>query len=277
MSTLPWHRWYHGTWLSSETRLSMTAAERGIYRDALDLCYSEGSIPADPVRVQRLLSVTPEEFSAAWPSVSLHFEPDSARIDRLVNPKAAEVMHEAADYRRRQAENGKKGGRPKGSGKRSQRLRKANPFESTKGSLSDRIAQEEEVSSSDEEETSIIAPAGGAKDVACFDPWWTKYPRKRAKTEARRAFENVVLRGRPPQGATVDDFDGLRTSQSRVERLAATSNAWAREFAKRPKDKIPYPATFLNRLDWIGEPDGEAELVTQNSSAYWNGFGEPTE
>ena len=84
----PSHLWHHETWLSSETRHSMTAAQRGVYRDALDLCYAEGSIPAAEPTLVRLLAVTPDEFAETWPVVKRKFEPHSEMADRLVNRKA---------------------------------------------------------------------------------------------------------------------------------------------------------------------------------------------
>ena len=47
--SLPWYRWYAGDWLGSPTRLDMSLAERGMYRDLLDWHYAEGSIPAAPL------------------------------------------------------------------------------------------------------------------------------------------------------------------------------------------------------------------------------------
>ena len=73
VSTGPWHRWFPAEWLSSETRHSMSAAARGVYRDALDLCYSEGSIQADEATLRRLLAVSEAAFAEAWPEISRKF------------------------------------------------------------------------------------------------------------------------------------------------------------------------------------------------------------
>ena len=110
---LLWCKWWLADWLSSETRYSMTAAERGVYRDALDLCYSEGSIPADEQTLGRLLAVNPEEFASTWPKVSRKFQPHPDLPERLINRRAAEVIAEEETFRRRQSEFGKCGGRPK--------------------------------------------------------------------------------------------------------------------------------------------------------------------
>ena len=112
--SLPWYRWYAGDWLGSPTRLDMSAAERGVYRDLLDWHYVEGSIPADETKLRRRLAVTDEEFAAAWPGVSRKFEADPDNSDRLINRRAADVIAETEEFYRKQVENGKKGGRPKG-------------------------------------------------------------------------------------------------------------------------------------------------------------------
>lgn len=254
MSALPWHRWFHATWLASETRHSMTAAERGVYRDALDLCYSEGSIPADERTLQRLLIVSDEEFSEAWPAVSKHFEEHPDRPDRLINPKASEIMAESERYRRQQAAHGRKGGRPKGS-ENSKRV----PFPDP--SPTKRVSKAQEERSSSNEELPIIA-SGDAADGVCFDSWYRTFPRKVGKPAARKAFEGVIVKGKLPQGAVPADLDGLRAARDRFERLTATAAAWAREFERRPADKRPHPATFLNSLDWVAAPGCNGPALT---------------
>ena len=111
---LPWYRWYAEDWLASPTRLDMSLAERGMYRDLLDWHYAEGSIPAEETKLRRRLAVTDEEFAAAWSAVSHKFEPCTEDPDRLINRRATDVMAETETFLRKQAENGEKGGRPKG-------------------------------------------------------------------------------------------------------------------------------------------------------------------
>lgn len=98
-------------WLASETRFVLSAAERGIYREALDICYTEGSIPADKRILAKVLAVTAEELETAWPAVSQKFQPAPGNPSRLVNLRALELGREARERLHKQREGGRKGGR----------------------------------------------------------------------------------------------------------------------------------------------------------------------
>ena len=95
------------------------------------------------------------------------------------------------------------------------------------------------------------APDWGAP----FDEWWGIYPRKVAKADGRRAFEQVIVLGKAKNGLDQDlrsfaDFDGRRSQ------LMKATRGWADyEFSQRSADKVPYPATFINRGDWLAAPE----------------------
>ena len=233
--SLPWYRWYAGDWLGSPTRLDMSAAERGVYRDLLDWHYIEGSIPADETKLRRRLAVTDQEFAATWPAVSRKFEPDPDNPDRLINRRAVNVMAETAKFSRKQTENGKKGGRPKANG--SPKLKPsghAEPEPKTNPSLS--------LSEPDTEthKQQTCPPDGGracASPNGCalgFADWYGSYPRKVARRKAEKAYRQLTA--------------------TRREVLAANTPAWLEEFASRPTDKIPYPASFINSEAWEERP-----------------------
>lgn len=69
--------------------------------------------------------------------------------------------------------------------------------------------------------------------AAEFAAWWVDYPRKTAKKEAERAY----LKAR--QSASAEQL---------ASGLERSVNQWRRE--NRPHDKIPYPATWLNKGQW---------------------------
>lgn len=52
--------WYIADWRNSETRLSLTLLQRGLYRELLDYCYLEGSLPDDRKRLLQIAGVTYE-------------------------------------------------------------------------------------------------------------------------------------------------------------------------------------------------------------------------
>lgn len=61
--------WYMDDWLLSRSRAEMSLPERGLYRDVLDLCYRDGSVPDDPQLLCRMIGADRREFDAAWPAV----------------------------------------------------------------------------------------------------------------------------------------------------------------------------------------------------------------
>lgn len=121
MSQLPWYKWFVRDWLTSETRFGMTLAERGLYRDLLDIHYSEGSIPAD-VRKLRAMVGAHKGFTRAWGTVQQFFDQHPTDPSRLVNLKALQVIENRIDSGEASRKNGALGGRPKGSAKKPVRL-----------------------------------------------------------------------------------------------------------------------------------------------------------
>ena len=77
-----------------------------------------------------------------------------------------------------------------------------------------------------------------------FATFWSHYPRPKAKRDAERAFRQQV-----PDAAT---FAALMSG------LAAQTA----DFGSRPLEKIPYPATWLNRREWEDAPAAAARPVT---------------
>ena len=80
-----------------------------------------------------------------------------------------------------------------------------------------------------------------------FDDWYKDYPRKTGKGAARKAF----LKARKA-GVEVNTLkDGLERSK----------RSWAVE--NRPKDKLPYPATWLNAESWDDEETRPQDIQPQ--------------
>jgi hypothetical protein len=108
--------------------LALELDERGAYRELLDWNYQEGSIPADQAVMARFLSIPVQEFERIWKRVSVKFQPDPNEPGRLTNPRAAEVLEEEAEYRRKAAESGRRGAKTRwGSDRVPNRVPHANP------------------------------------------------------------------------------------------------------------------------------------------------------
>lgn len=89
--------WYIADWRESETRLSLSVGERGLYRELLDYCYLEGSLPVDLSQLALIAAVPLAEFKRLWPKVAPLFVLDGKRMAHLkVNEVRAklEIYHE---------------------------------------------------------------------------------------------------------------------------------------------------------------------------------------
>jgi hypothetical protein len=92
------------------------------------------------------------------------------------------------------------------------------------------------LSKEEEEERDIPAAltSNRAHADAAFDAFWEKYPRKRGKDAARKAFAVRLKAGTPPE----EILDGLRRHRFTDQ-----------------KQFIPYPATWLRAGSWTDEPE----------------------
>jgi hypothetical protein len=92
---------------------------------------------------------------------------------------------------------------------------------------------------------------------AAFADFWREYPRKKAKRDARSAFETAVTRGADPQrivAAVIAQRADLMHSGSRYCPYPAT---WLRD--ERWEDEADAPAPSIN-AGWRGTDTGEVSL-----------------
>jgi len=88
----------------------MTLAERGLFRDLLDYCYANGSIPADEVILSRIAACSNDEFSQAWPRVKTFFTA-SGDGNILVHPRAVRENERLRAFHRERSRSGQRGGK----------------------------------------------------------------------------------------------------------------------------------------------------------------------
>lgn len=89
--------WYISDWKDSERRISLTLAERGLYRELLDHCYREGSIPEDEERLIAIAGCKSADFKKAWPKVKLCFS-SGKDVGRLEHHKATEILSKLENW-----------------------------------------------------------------------------------------------------------------------------------------------------------------------------------
>lgn len=136
----PAFQFYPKDFLLSRKVRNMSLTERGAYITLLSIDWMEGGLPTDLDQLAKDLDVPTQRFRKMWSSGPLH-ECFVEKNGRLTNPRLQEERRKQAEYRRRQADNGAKGGRPKvkglgSSGKPTEKPAHETHSEATKSSAS---------------------------------------------------------------------------------------------------------------------------------------------
>jgi DNA-binding Lrp family transcriptional regulator len=93
--------------------------------------------------------------------------------------------------------------------------------------------------------------------LEAFGAFWTVYPKKRAREEAKKAWIAAIKRGAPPQ------------------HMVDRAQAYARErFGQDPK-YTKYPATWLNKGCYDDEPDPQPGPQLRAVSGGWQPYQQP--
>lgn len=74
---------------------------------------------------------------------------------------------------------------------------------------------------------------------AGFEDWYARYPRKKARQDALKAWRQTFA-ARPPLAVMLKALDQAM-----------------REWAHRAPEHMPYPATYLRAHCWLDEPDAK--------------------
>lgn len=106
--TGPWYPWFVDDVMNSERVKTLSLAEEGAYRRALDSAWKEGSIPADPAVCAKVIGngCTPRIAKKVLDTCFVPMPKDSAR---MVNQKLEKVRAMQEEKNRTNSENGRKG------------------------------------------------------------------------------------------------------------------------------------------------------------------------
>jgi uncharacterized protein YdaU (DUF1376 family) len=85
--------WYTDSWRKDEDVLAMNAEQRDVYRELLDMCWAQGSLPCDERALLKMSLATEREWKRAWPVVQKMFEERDGRLwNHKVDEKRPDVM-----------------------------------------------------------------------------------------------------------------------------------------------------------------------------------------
>ena len=126
----PAFQFYAKEFLSDANQAGMSLQETGAYIRLICFEWNEHGkgIPDDAVRCARMVGASVGSMRKMWPTLRSCFIAHDAMTGRLVHPRLERERENQADYRRRQSDNGKRGGRPR-KPKESQTKPTANPNE----------------------------------------------------------------------------------------------------------------------------------------------------
>lgn len=116
-SKAPAFQFYPKDFITDERVALMSMQERGVYITLICKCWTEGTIPANLVLLARLCGFPVAAFRKCWTAIAPCFRAHSSDADRLIHPRLEKERRKQRAFRRRQADNGRKGGRPPQSGK----------------------------------------------------------------------------------------------------------------------------------------------------------------
>lgn len=165
----PAFQFYPKDFLSDEHVRLMSLQERGAYITLICLCWAEGTIPADVALMSRVLGSPEHALRKMWPALAPCFRPAGTDASRLIHPRLERERKKQRAFRRKQAENGRRGGRPPQSGKPTANP-SLNPSLSTGSNQSPSFESQSESrsGSADSRQTNVRAfrPADASDDLA---------------------------------------------------------------------------------------------------------------
>lgn len=100
--------WYVHDWRQSMMRLRLSPIGRYVYRELLDQCYIDGSIPNEPELLAKIVDLPRREFDKVWSDVSRAF--DLREDGRYHHSKADTVLTEIERWKEQKSNAGKRSG-----------------------------------------------------------------------------------------------------------------------------------------------------------------------
>lgn len=82
---LPYYRWYWKDWRANRRVQKLSWVQRGAYRELLDECWAEGSIPDDPHKLADIVGCSAAEMREMWPALKSFFVEIAGIPGRLAN------------------------------------------------------------------------------------------------------------------------------------------------------------------------------------------------
>jgi uncharacterized protein YdaU (DUF1376 family) len=122
---------YPAEFLSSDNVDRMAMTERGAYITLLCKYWLAGDLPFDMEDLAGMCRMKTPQFERMWKNGRLHRCFEVTPTGRLRHDRLERERHKQQDFKRRQSDNGKKGGRPSGKGLGLTNVESGKPTESS--------------------------------------------------------------------------------------------------------------------------------------------------
>jgi uncharacterized protein YdaU (DUF1376 family) len=192
----PAFQWYPSDFFSSAKVDRMAMTERGAYITLLSRCWLDDGLSTDLTELAQICRMKPAQFERMWQQGQIG-KCFVERGGKLRNRRLDDEHQKQVDYRRRQSDHGKRGGRPPAKGFESQ------PFSDKQGSERSPISSSSLISSSSSEKR-------GAPII------------RRRRMDAAYEHEGGIY---VPQRAH-DDFTALHPGEDLIAWYEAVCAAW---------------------------------------------------
>jgi uncharacterized protein YdaU (DUF1376 family) len=107
LRALPYYKWFWQDWRANRKAQRMSYIERGLYRELLDECWVEGSIPNDIASLAEICGCPKDVMASAWQVLESCFE---LLEGKYINKKMESMRTEKDAERLAKSQSGKKGG-----------------------------------------------------------------------------------------------------------------------------------------------------------------------
>lgn len=228
------YTWYITQWKQSRARLEMNPAERALYRELIDYCFAEGSLPADESQLAQIAAFNEKDFRKSWPKVKSWFA--NTEGGRLVQRRVAEIRPRLAEWHDQKRTAGKLGGRRSATVRGTKKQPYAEPHGTAYAEAGGTAYAEAGAQANKLQVTSSLPPSPPApsQNVADrFDEWIANYPNPVKITTARAAWFSLMDLGEITEDTVDEVFAGLERWRNSAQ--------WARENGQY----IPGPTAFL--------------------------------
>lgn len=108
----PAFQFYPKDFISSSKVQRMSLTEIGVYTLLLSHCWLDNGLPTDLSQLAAIVKMKPQQFERMWTAGALN-ECFHVRNGKLHNDRLDQERKKQTEFRRRQADNGAKGGRPR--------------------------------------------------------------------------------------------------------------------------------------------------------------------